>query len=101
VCLEHPSRQILDEQLGDRRLGEPARIANDDVVNVLRLARDRYLSRGQVSVGRRDSPGSRYGRRYAAISGSDRPRMTWVGRTSSTKKLWSSTISSPAGDRIA
>ena len=58
------------------------------------------ISRGQVSMGRRRSPGSRNGRRYSAISSSESRRRRSVGSTSSTKTLRSSTIDSPASERM-
>jgi hypothetical protein len=57
--------------------------------------------RGQVSVGRRASPRSRYGRRYWAISSVVSSRSVALGRTDSTNMFFSRIMSSPAGDRNA
>src|SRR5215469_12778997 len=50
------------------------------------------ISRGQVSVGRRPSPGSANGRRYCTISSAERVRRIAFGRICSTKKLSRRTI---------
>src|SRR5262249_17598131 len=59
------------------------------------------ICRGNVSVGRRPSPGSANGRRYCAISSAERVRRMAPGRTFSMKKLSRRTISSPASERSA
>src|SRR2546429_3261488 len=59
------------------------------------------ICRGHVSVGRRPSPGSANGRRYSAISSTERVRRMAFGRICSMKKLSRRTIASPASERSA
>ena len=59
------------------------------------------ISRGQVRVGRRPSPGSANGRRYSSWSSGARSQIIALGRTASTNRFFSNTMSSPAGDRKA
>src|SRR6266545_4668509 len=56
--------------------------------------------RGQVSVGRRPSPGAANGRRYSAISSSERPRKIAPGNILSTNAFCSRIIDSPDAERI-
>ena len=59
------------------------------------------ISRGNVKVGRRLSPGSAKGLRYSAISSSESFRCMAPGKTFSMKKLSCRTICSPASERSA
>jgi len=91
----------VDERLGQSGMGrQPLGIGRHDGVDVGRGALD-WVSRGQVSVGRRDSPASVNRRRYTAISSSPRSRSTLAGRIRSTNTLSSSTNRSPTSDRKA
>src|SRR5215470_16232709 len=59
------------------------------------------ISRGQVSVGRRPSPGSANGLRYSVISSVERVRRTAPGKIFSMKKFSCRTIFSPVSERNA
>ena len=91
----------LHEQLGHTARRQPVRVVGGrDRSHVGGLALDGDF-RGHVSVGRRPSPGSANGRRYSAISSTERVRRTAFGSTCSMKRLSRRIIASPASERSA
>ena len=95
---QNGTRFGIDEQFWCVGFFQPIGVVLHDFDNIGGFS-GRGISRGQLSVGRRSSPGSSKGRRYSSISFSESARWIECGKISSTKVLFFSTSSSPALDR--